>query len=98
MSKLVKKVRALDEKFDEIYAEWSKANAKGKGDKLTGELEKLHKKLAAIFPEFHYRPKFSEELIVVAANIHEMLHTSFTHLENFKKQRKSAAATGAHRR
>jgi RNA polymerase primary sigma factor len=90
LSRLVKKVSAIDERFDELYLASKKAHGKAKAQKIASEMEKLHRKLAAIFPEFHYRPKFSEDLTAVAANIHELLHTSFSHIENFKKQRKSA--------
>ncbi|MEO7299624.1 MAG: RNA polymerase sigma factor RpoD [Verrucomicrobiota bacterium] len=90
LGRLAKKVRTLDERFDQTYLEWNKANAKGKGQKVAGELEKLHRKMETLFPDFHYRPKFLEELTAVAANIHELLHVSMAHIEAFKKQRKSA--------
>jgi len=90
LGKLIRKVRTLDSRFDEVYLNWTKAQSKSKTQKLSTELEKLHRKLEAVFPEFHYRPKFSEELTAVAANIHELLHASLTHVEHYKKQRKSA--------
>jgi RNA polymerase primary sigma factor len=51
---------------------------------------KVNQKLEAIFPSFHYRPKFLEELTTVAANIHEALHLSLSHIETAQKLRKSA--------
>ena len=90
LRKLVKKVRALDVRFDETYFQSTKAQSKNKQQKLCNDLEKLHRKMEAIFPAFHYRPKFREELTAVAANIHELLHLSLSHIETYTRQRKSA--------
>ena len=91
LKKLIKKVRALDARLDGKYAEWAKANAKGKGQKVATEIEKLCAKMALIFPAFHYRPKFAEDLTSVAGNIHELIHTSLAHLTALRKQRKCAS-------
>ncbi|MEO5803446.1 MAG: RNA polymerase sigma factor RpoD [Verrucomicrobiota bacterium] len=90
LKKLVKKVYTLDRRLDEKYLDWAKARTKTKSEKFSRDLLKQNVKLEAIFPKFHYRPKFLEELTAVAANIHEALHLSVTHLEKFQKQRKSA--------
>ncbi len=90
LRKLVKRVRTLDARFDATYLEWTKAQGKARAQKVGHDLEKLHRKMEAIFPAFHYRPKFREELTAVAANIHELLHLSLAHIETYKRQRKSA--------
>ena len=94
LKKLIKKVRALDARLDDKYSDWVKAvkaNSKGKGQKLAAEIEKLSAKMALIFPSFHYRPKFAEDLTSVAGNIHELIHTSLSHLTALRKQRKCAS-------
>jgi RNA polymerase primary sigma factor len=89
LRKLIKKVRVMDRNLDKKYLEWTKAKSKSKSQKLANSLQKLNEKLEAVFPDFHYRPKFLEELTAVAANIHESIHLSSTHIENFSKRRKS---------
>ncbi len=95
LKRLIKKVRLLDRTLDAKYAEWEKANAKGKGHLMTAKLEAFNKKMEAVFPQFEYRPKFMEELTGVAANIHEQMHVALRHLEILKKQRKSAQQQAA---
>ena len=51
LRKLIKKVRALDQKVDAKYFAWQKALQKGRKEKLQRELKKLGAKLQETFPE-----------------------------------------------
>jgi RNA polymerase primary sigma factor len=58
LRQLIKKVRALDQKADEKFAEWREATSQRRREKACAELAKLNSKLLAAFPEFCYEPRF----------------------------------------
>jgi RNA polymerase primary sigma factor len=69
--KLVGRVRALDRRVDEKYAEWRKTTDPRRRAKRLTEFKKLERKLQAMFPEFYYEPRVVEEMTGMAANIAE---------------------------
>ena len=90
LRKLIKKVRAFDQKVDVKYANWQKAAQKGRKEKLQRELKKLSLKLQEIFPRFFYKQKVVEEMIVVAGNIHEKFQASLRHIQELEGLRTTA--------
>ena len=84
LRKLIKKVRALDQKVDEKYFAWQKAQQKGRKEKLQRELKKMSAKLQDMFPKFYYKQKVVEEMIVVAGNIHEKFQASLRHIQELE--------------
>jgi RNA polymerase primary sigma factor len=87
LRKLIKKVHALDEKVDEKYFAWQKAQQKGRKEKLARELKKNGAKLQEMFPRFFYKQKVVEEMIVVAGNVHEKFQASLRHIQELETQR-----------
>ncbi|HUA66899.1 MAG TPA: RNA polymerase sigma factor RpoD [Alphaproteobacteria bacterium] len=87
LRKLIKKVHALDEKVDEKYFGWQKAQQKGRKEKLARELKKAGAKLQEMFPKFYYKQKVIEEMIVVAGNVHEKFQASLRHIQELETQR-----------
>jgi RNA polymerase primary sigma factor len=87
LRKLIKKVHAFDEKVDEKYYAWQKAQQKGRKEKLARELKKLSLKLQDMFPKFYYKQKVVEEMIVVAGNVHEKFQSSLRHVQDLESQR-----------
>jgi len=87
LRKLIKKVHALDEKVDEKYFAWQKAQQKGRKEKLARELKKAGAKLQEMFPRFYYKQKVVEEMIVVAGNVHEKFQASLRHIQELEGQR-----------
>jgi RNA polymerase primary sigma factor len=87
LRKLIKKVHALDEKVDEKYFAWQKAQQKGRKEKLARELKKAGVKLQEMFPKFYYKQKVVEEMIVVAGNVHEKFQASLRHIQELETQR-----------
>jgi len=67
---LVKKLEALDAEVDQRYAEWHKATTPERREKLLAELQKVEKRLQALFPQFFYKQKVLEDMVVVAGNTH----------------------------
>jgi RNA polymerase primary sigma factor len=87
LRKLIKKVHSLDEKVDEKYFAWQKAQQKGRKEKLARELKKSGARLQEMFPKFYYKQKVIEEMIVVAGNVHEKLQASLRHMQELESQR-----------
>jgi RNA polymerase primary sigma factor len=84
---LIKKVRTSDQKVDEKYAAWQKAQQKGRKETLHKEFNKLSVKLQDIFPKFAYKQKVIEEMIVVAGNVHEKFQNSLRIVHTLQEQR-----------
>jgi len=87
LRKLIKKVHALDEKVDEKYFAWQKAQQKSRKEKLARELKKASLKLQDMFPKFYYKQKVVEEMIVVAGNVYEKFQASLRHVHELESQR-----------
>jgi RNA polymerase primary sigma factor len=87
LRKLIKKIHTLDEKVDEKYFAWQKAQQKGRKEKLARELKKTGVKLQEMFPKFYYKQKVVEEMIVVAGNVHEKFQASLRHIQELETQR-----------
>ena len=90
LRKLIKKVRAFDQKVDAKYFNWQKALQKGRKEKMQRELKKLSLKLQEIFTRFFYKQKVVEEMIVVAGNIHEKFQASLRHIQELEGLRTTA--------
>ena len=87
LRKLIKKVREQDQKVDEKYFAWQKAQQKGRKEALERELKKLGLKLQESFAKFFYKQKVVEEMIVVAGNIYEKFQASVRRLQELEPQR-----------
>ena len=90
LRKLVKKIHAADQKVDEKYFQWQKAQQKGRKEALAKELKRMAAKLQELFAKFYYKQKVVEEMIVVAGNIHEKFQASHRHLAALETQRNTA--------
>ncbi|MDB6018394.1 MAG: rpoD [Pedosphaera sp.] len=86
---LVKKVRELDQKVDEKYAEWQDTSKASAREKLGNEFRKLDKKLQDGFPKFFYKQKVIEEMVLVTQNIHDKIQASLRMIQEAERARKS---------
>jgi RNA polymerase primary sigma factor len=87
LRKLIKKLRAFDQKVDEKYFGWQKSQQKSRKEKMLRELKKMSTKLQEMFIKFYYKQKVVEEMIVVAGNIHEKFQASTRHIQELEAQR-----------
>ena len=86
LRKLIKKLRAFDQKVDEKYFAWQKSQQKSRKEKMQRELKKMSTKLQEMFTKFYYKQKVVEEMIVVAGNVHEKFQASIAaHRRNWKR-------------
>ena len=90
LRRLVKKVRALDSQVDAEYQAWQKASNKQSRERLGLKFRKLDKRLQNSYPEFYYKPKVLEDMIVVAGNVHEKLTTSLRRIQELEKHSNSS--------
>jgi RNA polymerase primary sigma factor len=90
LRKLIKMVRARDQKVDEKYVAWQKAQQKARKQQLHRELVRLSHNLQELFPRFAFKQKVVEEMIVVAGNVHEKFKASCRLIDELENQRTSA--------
>ncbi len=81
----VTQVRRWDQQADEKFAAWQTARNRATRERLLSELQALGSRLQEAFPEFYYRPKVIEDMVVVAANVHEKLQSSLQALERLEQ-------------
>jgi RNA polymerase primary sigma factor len=90
LRKLIKKIRAFDQKVDAKYFSWQKAQQKSRKEKMQRELKKMGAKLQEFFTKFYYKQKIVEEMIVVAGNVHEKFQASLRHIQELEAHRTTA--------
>jgi len=95
LRKLIKKMRAFDQKVDVRYFNWQKAVQKGRKEKMQRELKKMGAKLQEFFAKFFYKQKVVEEMIVVAGNVHEKFQASLRHIQELESLRTTAERRAA---
>ena len=87
LRKLIKKLRAFDQKVDEKYFSWQKSQQKSRKEQMQRELKKMSAKLQEMFGKFYYKQKVVEEMIVVAGNIYDKFQASTRHIQELESQR-----------
>jgi RNA polymerase primary sigma factor len=90
LRKFIKKLRAYDQKVDEKYFAWQKAQQKSRKEQLQRELKKMSARLQEMFIKFYYKQKVIEEMIVVAGNVYEKFQASTRHIQELEAQRTTA--------
>jgi RNA polymerase primary sigma factor len=93
LRQLVRRVRTLDQQADDKFAGWQDAQSRAKRDRTAAELQALTAKLVAAFPKFDYKPKFIEDMIGVADNVHEKFQACRRALHDLERP---GHAHGAH--
>jgi RNA polymerase primary sigma factor len=81
-------VRELDRQADEKYARWHAAT-KDRRSRERAAFQKLDEKLQATFVKFYFKQKVTEEMVLVAENIHDKLQYCLQALGEAEMQSKS---------
>ena len=87
---LVKRIRALDAQADELYTRLQKAESDGQRGRLARQCQKLDRNLQAAFPKFFYKQKVLDDMIAVAANVHEKFRAGLRRIQELGDQRKGS--------
>ena len=90
LRRLVKNLRALDQRADLKYVDLQKAANKSRRKRLANDFKKLDKKIQAAFPKFFYKQKVLEEMIVVSENVHDRFQNCLRDIAELESHRKSA--------
>jgi RNA polymerase primary sigma factor len=91
LRRLIKRARELDVKLDKTFEQLRQAHGKPSAARIMANYQKLNKALLANFPKFYYKPKVSEEIMVVSDNVADQIKTTLRTLEELHHRRKSAA-------
>jgi RNA polymerase primary sigma factor len=89
LRKLIGSVREADQAVDEAYAQWQNASTKAKRNKLQLAFKKLDQKLQNTFAKFYYKQKVTEEMALVAENIHDKIEGSLQAIRQVEHDSKS---------
>ncbi|MEY4005804.1 MAG: polymerase sigma factor SigA [Verrucomicrobiota bacterium] len=89
LRKLIRQVRALDERADAAHATWVAARGAAARRRALAACHRATAALEAVFPKFHFKLNVIEEMGVFAENLHDKFEGSRLALAEFKRQRKS---------
>lgn len=91
LHRLVKKARETDAQLDVTYKQLRSTPGKALREKLQEQMKKLEKSACSMFPKFHFKPKITEEIMVVADNVRDKLRASLHALAELEQKAKSIA-------
>ena len=91
LRRLVARVRELDEEADRRFDHWRNIHQPARRSREQAELEQINEKLQAAYGKFCFKQKVTEEMALVAGNIHDKLQYSLRALSDARNQRESGA-------
>ncbi len=91
LQRLVADVRELDAEVDRHFNRWRDAHQHAKRNREHDEFLKHNRKLQAAFPKFCFKQKVTEEIALMADNIHDKFHYCLRALADSQNQRESSA-------
>ena len=92
LRRLVKRVRDLDGKADELFCGWQKAGPAAERARLRAEFRRLEQRLKAAFPRFRLKQKVIEEMALVAEHIRDKVQAGRAAGERIEARSESAPA------
>jgi RNA polymerase primary sigma factor len=93
LRRLVKRARALDAQLDKAFEQLIPVPGKAVSPKAVKAYDRLNKALQACFPKFYYKPKVSEEIMLVSDNVSDQIQTTLRAIADLQQRRKSGATT-----
>jgi RNA polymerase primary sigma factor len=89
LRRLVKRARALNLQLDEAFKKTIPVNGKPAAPKAIKEFQRLNKALQDCFPKFYYKPKVSEEIMIVSDNASDQIQSILRTVHDLEQRRKS---------
>jgi RNA polymerase primary sigma factor len=86
LRKLIRVVRAIDQKVDTRYALWRERTAVPKHERFFARLLRMDRKLQKTFDEFYYKQKVTDEMALVAENLRDKILTGRHLIEELEQQ------------
>ena len=87
LRKLIRALRAADQKVDEIYARWQAHADDPERDRLFARYQKRDHKLRKTFDNFYYKQKVMDEMALVADNIRDKIKASHRIIGELEQRR-----------
>jgi len=91
LRRVLARVRKLDQDVDRNFTAWREARVKARRQRTSRAFKRANQKLQDAFPQFCFKYKVSEEMALVAENIHDKLQYSLRALADAECQRESSA-------
>ena len=91
LRKLIERVHKADEEVDHKYTAWRHAHGKAQAGRALAAFKRADRQLQESFQKFCYKQKVTEEMALVAENIHDKLQYSLRALAEAEMQRESSA-------
>jgi RNA polymerase primary sigma factor len=91
LRQLVTRVHQIDEEVDHKYIAWRDAGTQVQRRRAQAAFKRADQKLQAIFSKFYCKHKVTEEMALVAENIHDKFQYSMQALAEAEAQRESSA-------
>jgi RNA polymerase primary sigma factor len=91
LRRVLARVRKLDQDVDRDFTAWREARVKARRQRTSRAFKRANQKLQDAFPQFCFKYKVSEEMALVAENIHDKLQYSLRALADAECQRESSA-------
>jgi RNA polymerase primary sigma factor len=91
LRRLVQNVRLLDEQADFKFTQWQKTANKTLRRRRLSLFQRLDKRLQAVFPRFRFRQRVTDEMALVAENVHDKIKGSLQALAADRPQVASPA-------
>jgi RNA polymerase primary sigma factor len=91
LRRLVRRARDLDQKLDKAYEQCRPSGSKSVSPRFVKNFQRLHNALQACFPKFYYKPKVSEEIMLVSDNAADQIRATLRSIDELEKRRKSSA-------
>jgi RNA polymerase primary sigma factor len=90
LRRLVKFARKLDAKVDAAYAKWKHASGQTRRERLFAEFTKLDKKLERTFPNYYFKERVIEEMVLMAENVHDKFQLALNTIRDLEHRGKSS--------
>jgi len=82
---LIKRARELDHALDKAYDQIRVTNGRGPTPRALAKYLKLDKSLQGAFPKFYYKPKVSEEIMIVSDNVADQVRSTTRAIEELQR-------------
>ena len=91
LRRLLARARELDQDVDAKFTAWRASHMKDKRQRMLTAFRRADQKLQHSFPNYCFKQKVIEEMMLVAENIHDKLQYSLRALTDAESQRESTA-------
>ena len=91
LRRLMKRVCALDQEADAKFAAWQQATNKNQRSRLLNQFKRFDTTLQGALPDFHYKQKLLEEMMLVAENLRDKIQAVLRTLEEHEAPHEPAS-------